>query len=486
MFVGRATELAELKRSGDARGFQLVVVSGLRRVGKTALVRRFLDDLRDVPTIYFCASPATARNNLGALGRQIVRAEERRAGRTAQLGDAEYDPTFPFSSFRDAFGAIAELASTQRVVFVIDELPDLLESSKDIGSLLSEMVGEEFAQSQLMLIVCGSHLPTMRQLTGKRGGVFYGRDALCIDLAPLGFSESARFIKENSVGRAPTPEVLARYYGCLGGVPFRLAQIDPRRSFVNNIKSLFLDATSPLFDEPGDQLRRELREPATYRAVLEALATGSTRLSEVAAYTGMETGNCSLFLKNLIGLGLVVKEEPVIREGPYRTEYRIVDPLFLFWFRFVSCNLSLIGEGRGEEVYLQISPQIDLYMEKAFRDICMHWLKTHRDRMPIAFTHVGRWWGVDAFTHKDAAVDIVAFEGDKTATADAKLLCANCIWNADPLDPEAVDELVSCSETFGQAEKHYLLFSRGGFTSACRIRAREQGDVRLVALDEML
>ena len=41
MFVGREKELAEMNRLYDAPGFQMLVLYGRRRVGKTTLIEEF-------------------------------------------------------------------------------------------------------------------------------------------------------------------------------------------------------------------------------------------------------------------------------------------------------------------------------------------------------------------------------------------------------------------------------------------------------------
>lgn len=59
MFVGRDKELSALERRWSSQQFECVVVYGRRRVGKTTLINRFLEDR---PTISFRQSnPALPR-----------------------------------------------------------------------------------------------------------------------------------------------------------------------------------------------------------------------------------------------------------------------------------------------------------------------------------------------------------------------------------------------------------------------------------------
>ena len=61
MFQGRARELAELERLYTQGGFQMVVLYGRRRVGKTTLVREFA---KDKPALFYTAKVQSDALNL--------------------------------------------------------------------------------------------------------------------------------------------------------------------------------------------------------------------------------------------------------------------------------------------------------------------------------------------------------------------------------------------------------------------------------------
>ena len=52
MFIGRERELATLERLYRKSGFQFPAIYGRRRVGKTTLISRFVEDK---PTVFFTA-----------------------------------------------------------------------------------------------------------------------------------------------------------------------------------------------------------------------------------------------------------------------------------------------------------------------------------------------------------------------------------------------------------------------------------------------
>lgn len=64
MFVARERELAALERMHKRDGFQMAVIYGRRRVGKTTLIDEFVKDKR---VLYFTAQQKTSHQNLELL-----------------------------------------------------------------------------------------------------------------------------------------------------------------------------------------------------------------------------------------------------------------------------------------------------------------------------------------------------------------------------------------------------------------------------------
>ena len=61
MFVGREEELGALERMYAKDDFQMAVIYGRRRVGKTSLIDEFV---KNKPVLYFTAQQKTSRQNL--------------------------------------------------------------------------------------------------------------------------------------------------------------------------------------------------------------------------------------------------------------------------------------------------------------------------------------------------------------------------------------------------------------------------------------
>ncbi|MDR1766289.1 MAG: hypothetical protein LBR77_09465 [Lachnospiraceae bacterium] len=151
----------------------------------------------------------------------------------------------------------------------------------------------------------------------------YGRRTAQFKLLPFDFLES----REYFTGFSDVD--MAMVYGVVGGTPQYLLQMDDGQTLAENVKRCLLDPASPLFEEPGNLLKQEVREPAIYNAIIGAIATGRTKLSEISTKVGEESSACAAYVRNLISLGIVKKETPYADPSPRKTIYRLDDNLFL-------------------------------------------------------------------------------------------------------------------------------------------------------------
>jgi len=460
MFVGRARELQSLHHAYQADGFQFPVIYGRRRVGKTALINEFI---RGKDSIFFTGLETNARQNLANFSKSVF----------DYVGGMGTNPLFP--SFQEALEYVFALSRKKRMVLVIDEYPYVAKSYKGFASLLQMLIDKHKNTSQLFLILCGSSMSFMEEQVLGYQSPLYGRRTAQLKILPLDFFESRLCFKNFSA------HDMACIYGMVGGTPQYLLQMDERLSLEENIKNTFLNTTSYLFEEPGNLLKQEVRESAVYNAIIAAIATGSSRLSEISSKVGEVTSTCSAYLHNLISLGIVKKETPVTEKPSRKTIYVIADNMFRFWYKFIPANMSIIQNGMVELAYKNISEQLPAFMGMVFEEICKQYLwKLNREgKAAMTFTHLGRWWGGDAKTKTKAEVDILAI-ADK-----ASALFGECKWTNEDVDAKVLDTLLQRSELFPFSRKHFYVFAKNGFNSACVKRARVLGNVTLLTHEEI-
>lgn len=461
MFIGRERELKALNNLYQSDKFEFVVLYGRRRVGKTALINAFIDNKKN---IYFMGVESNAKQNLENFSNSIF---EYQTGIQADTS---------FASFQAALEFVFRLAEKERIILALDEYPYVARASKSLASTLQMLIDKYKDTSKLMLILCGSSMSYMEDHVLAYKAPLYGRRTAQMKLLPFTFEETCRYLSNMS------GEDLALMYGVVGGTPQYLLQVNDKQSVAENIKNIYLNPTSFLFEEPGNLLKQEVREPATYTAIIAAIAAGASRMSEISGKVGEDSSVCSLYIKNLISLGIVRKETPYGEKASRKTVYSIEDNMFRFWYRFVLENNSIIARGADELAYKRIEPHLSDYMGKVFEDICSQylWKLLLSGQCPVEFTSLGRWWGNNPMARNQTEIDIMGEQDKNTA------LFGECKWTNEKVNLGVLETLVQRSKLFPYQRVHLYLFSKTGFTKGCMDKAEELGNVTLVTYEDIL
>jgi AAA+ ATPase superfamily predicted ATPase len=463
MFIGRERELETLNGCYGSGKFEFVAIYGRRRIGKTALIREFC---RNKKTIFFPALETDAKNNLNSLSAAIFRCNDPKM------------TVFPsFNDFDQAFRYISKMAEDERIVFVIDEYPYLVNSDPSVPSLLQHMTDHLFKETKLMIILCGSSMSFMeKQVLGYQSPL-YGRRTAQIKLLPFRYLEIKKWFPSY------TPEELALVYGTIGGVPMYLERFSEKRSVHENILNEIMSTKGLLYEEPSNLMKQELREPQTYNAIITAIAAGRTKLSEISSAVGLGSGPLTGYIDNLISLGIVKKERPMLSEGNKRTVYLIADNFFRFWYRFVPRNTASIISGTMPEIFCDsVVAEMPDYMGLVFEEICKEYLVFKDGDIPFVVTSIGQWWGTDAATRTQMQIDVVALSYNSR-----EMMVGSCKYRNRQTSLEVLNELVVSSKAMGGSfdRIYYYVFSKSGFDPQLTEIAGADSSVRLITLDDI-
>lgn len=461
MFLGREKEIKQLERLYASDKFEFAVIYGRRRVGKTTILNEFV---KGKPAICFTGVETNEKQNLENLSKCIF---EFTTGIEADTS---------FSSFQGAIEYVFKLAQQERIILCIDEYPYVARSSKSLASTLQFLIDKFKDNSKLFLILCGSSMSYMEDKVLSYKAPLYGRRTAQFKVLPFEFGETLEYLKSFS------DEDKALAYGIVGGTPQYLLQINSKLSIEDNIRALFLNTVSSLYEEPNNLLKQEVREPAVYNAIITAIATGASKLSEISGKVGESTSVCTVYIKNLISLGIIKKETPYGESSARKTIYSIEDNMFRFWYRFVPANISAISRGAEDIAYNRIASHLSEYMGAVFEEICKQylWNKLISGDVPVEFVTLGRWWGTNPKTREQIEIDIMA------ASDKENVIFGECKWTNTKADVGVLDTLVSRGALFNHSNKHYYLFAKSGFTQGCRDKAKELKNVTLVKLNEII
>lgn len=436
-FLDRAVELEALHRAVPASGSVLFVLYGRRRIGKTELLRHFLAPRGGV---FFTGDLGTSALHVRGLARS--------------LGEALGDRFLATRPPEDWPTLLDYLESREGPLdLVLDEFPYLCQGEPALPSLLQKIWDRTWKDREVRLVLCGSSVSFMEDEVLSQKSPLFGRRTGQMRLRAMDFWGARLFVPAWKA----EDQVLA--YACLGGTPAWLAKFDPLLSLRENLCQRVLDPVSYLFEEPRLLLHQEFREPRHYFAILSSVAAGNTRLNEIAQDIGLERSFAGRYLNSLVALELVDREVPATERDPLRSRkgrYRLADPFFRFWFRFVQPHITELHAGQGAKVLeRRIMPQMAHFVAPVFEELCREWLRHRSLTGEIGFRPdaIGRWWT------RDQEIDLVAFDRQ-----DA--LFGECKWSSAPVGPAVLRDLQSkATRVLELADRRarYALFSRSGF-----------------------
>ena len=443
-FIGRGQELAALEELYKVSGFQMAVVYGRRRVGKSTLLERFVSGKR---TVFYTAVRMSLQKNVELLGRQVL---EVLAPEMQSVSFTSVDAVFDF---------LASYCEQERLVLVIDEFPYLAEADKGVISVLQKFIDTRWLKGNMFLILSGSSVSFMEEEVLSEKSPIYGRRTAQIHLKAFDYLESAEFVPTY------TFEEKAVCYGITGGIAKYLSLLDDSRPLDENIVRLFFSKSGYMYEEPENLLTQEFRNVASYNAIIEAVASGESKLNDIADKAHIDASTVSHAIANLMVTGIIQKDFAITEEGnKKKIQYVLKDTMFRFWYRFVPDGIAAIEMGRGEVFYQKaVRPFLPEYMGRVFEDICRQYtLRAGIDgRLPCFVTSVGRWWGTNPATKEQTDIDVVGL-----AKTERKLLLGECKFRNEAVDKDAVEALMQRNGLVDRSYQTagYLLFSKSSFT----------------------
>jgi len=444
MFIGRQRELKTLNDHYSSGSFEFFCIYGRRRVGKTQLIKEFA---RDKKTIFFTCVEDTKNVNLAGFSFSVHETLHKAKGRLV------------YADFKQAFVDIYESAKKDRLVLAIDEFPYLAKNYPGISSLLQVEIDHRLKDTDIFIILCGSSMSFMENQVMGHKSPLYGRRTGQIKTLPFDYETSGEFYPQKK------EEEKAVIYGITGGIAKYLRLFSNSKKLDDNITKNFFSADELLFEEPSNLLKQELREPALYNSIITAVANGASKVNQIVTKTGLDSAICVKYLGNLIELGIVNREIPIMeKQTSKKSIYRLNDGMFRFWYRFVYANISRIQLGLGEQVLADIKPKIPDFMGEVFEHICKEYM--WKAKLPFIVSNVGRWWGNNPIRKCEQEIDLIAIDSSKS-----KSIFAECKWRGEKMSAGVIDELIDKAQMFNFEEKYYYFFSKSGFTATARKKA---------------
>lgn len=366
------------------------VMVGRRRIGKTSLL---LESVRGQKYLYLFV----ARKNENLLCSQFQSDAEK------MLGLKIFGT---ITQFRDLFEQLLIFATREHFTLIIDEFQEFESVNPAIFSDIQNLWDQYKDKARINFIACGSIYSLMMKIFENRKEPLFGRLSSKIILQPFAVSVTKDILREYNAKY--TPEDLLCLYLLTGGVAKYIELLmDAGAVTHKQMLDMVTRADSPFLGEGKDLLISEFgKEYGTYFSILQLIASGKNRQSEIDSIIDKNTG---AYLVNLEKeYSLIVRNKPMFsKPGSRRARWSLNDNYLRFWFRFIYPNQSLIEMGRFDLLREYIDKNYEQYsgliLEKYFRE---------KISESFRVTEIGSYWD----SKGENEIDIVALNDlDKTS-----------------------------------------------------------------------
>lgn len=398
MFIGREKELTLLQQDYIGKA---VMVYGKRRVGKTTLIQKALENCQ-YQTVYYECSKGAMQDNIDGLVRELVRVKI-------------LPVPLNFSTLQDVF--IYLNALPQKIVVVIDEYPYLKKAtdSATVDSLFQNIIDNRL--SNIELILSGSHIGMMKDLLQERNAL-YGRFAVTIKLNELNYLDAARFYPDR------TPYDKVAHYAVFGGSPFVNQALSPAATLRENVISTILNPVSAVYLYASQLLLSDYSVKINAERIFSVIGNGKKRYTEIEDKLDVKkTGNLSKQIKSLTELEIVSRNSPINKiSDNKKATFEINDNLLRFYFTFIYKNASALQVLGAEAFYDEyVAPTLADFISRRFEGICRDYFSLLvRSGKLKGVRNIGSYYYDDPVHRKNGEFDVALELADGYAIYEAK------------------------------------------------------------------
>lgn len=371
-FYDRTNELAILQEN-ELQSYEnavFTVLMGRRRVGKTSLITKAMEG-KEYAYLF------VSKDSEALLCQNFQRDLEQ------QIGLIIYGE---ITRFKDLFEVIMQEAQRRHLTIVFDEFQTLYKINPAIFGDIQNIWDRYKDKANINLIVLGSIQSLMKRIFEEKSEPLYGRPTSKLILRPFTINVMKQILSDANPDYST--EDLLCLYAITGGVAKYIELfIDARCYTKEKMLNYVCRQDSYFLTEGKDLLNQEFSgEFGTYFSVLQVIASGKTKRSEIDSTLQKDTG---AFLQNLESkYELINRMKPLLaKQNGKVTAYEIRDNFLRFWFRFIYPYQSLIERNLFSLLRSNIANNYEGFtgrtLERYFQDKLM---ETEQ------FTQVGNWW----------------------------------------------------------------------------------------------
>ena len=460
MFYGRKDELNELRERYNSDKFEMGIIYGARRIGKTSLIKESLNSQKG---LYFQAKESNEYDNRLTFSKIVCR-----------LLGLPYDIVYP--TFTEAFEAIIGYAENNSFVIAIDEIAYLAYADKGFLSELQYCIDAKFKSTKIKLILSGSNISFMNALLGDKRAPLFQRSTFQIHVTKLSFSEATLFLEGLSM------EEKLLYLSLFGEHPFYLEMINKNKSFNDNIEELLFSKYGSLLEAPDKILPSSSSDQAMYNTILKAIAHRKRSNQDIALYVHKPVNYVAAYLPKLIVNETIEKREAFNRSQKLNY-YEISDNLIKFWYRFIFDNQDIITLGMGHTFFNNNKKEIYDFLAQGMEDVVISYLTelNVKGQLGDYYEPIRNYKVDNSKLGHSIELDGLA----KSLSPDNQnLLVLECKYRDMPFDLNMLNHLKENMSIFDTYETYdYYLFSKSGFSND--ILSLKDNHLHLISLDNL-
>ena len=465
IFIGRKKELKLLEELYNSQKFEMLILRGRIKVGKSYLLNHFSKKYQN-NTVFFTADKSAEKSNVKSFCEEL--------NNVLKFG------TFlnSFETWKDVFSFFKDIELKQRLVIIIDEFTYLHSSNPAFDSILQNAIDRVLKQKNIFLILCGSEVSTIEDIIDDSTKPLYGRKTAELKLEPFSYLEAKEFFPKYSNEEALT------VYSILGGTPCYLSLFDDSLSIRENIIKNCLSTTGYLFNEVENLLRMELKETSFYKNIMLAINSGASNLNTIRDKVGEDSAKISKYISVLINLGYIKKEIPCGEKDRIRnTLYSISDNYFAFYFAFIFKHRNILNGFISPEIFYEkeiTNEKLNAFIGKRFEDICKAYLKQqfYLGKMPFYPQEIGRWWGNNPILKKQEEIDILALD-------DENAIICECKYTNEKFDLKQLKDLEQSALCINKENKSFIIFSKSGVTTKVEELIIDDSNYKVLTIEDL-
>ncbi len=459
-FYNRENELRYLNSLNNKNlnnKYNLIIITGRRRVGKTELIKRInkLD-------FYFYITEENSKSLLKSFENQIKE---------------YYNDEFLSLDTWDSFlKYLINKSKKKTLTICFDEFQNFKKVDESFFSILQKYIDLiDFEKIPINIICIGSYVNMIKNIFNNSNSSLYGRKTAEILLKPLEFKYIYSYLKKEN--HLDNNEEIIKIYSLFGGIPryYKLISNIENISFDKILNQVIFSNISPLSQEIQELFFENIiKSKKEYMSILKAISLGYNTNKLISDFTKIEKTSLPSYLNELINVYEIVEKKIPFGDNEFKSKkgrYFIIDNFLNFWFRFIQRYKSYYELEQYGYIKEKIKKEYDDFIgNKIFEQLS----KIYLNKKYLNYL-IGSYWS------GNIEIDIMGKDNDDN------LIIGECKWTNKKISLKLYNEIMEKLNKLKIKDNKckIYLFSKSGFEKNL-IKKRKELGLELIDLNEII